>query len=93
MTDREKTLIANEMLDYVEKNDIFYIADLWYYAENERSEDWFPVLRDKNIYRFMKCYLESYRRTAYRDKKVVPPPKHKMGDELIILGRGLVGRK
>ena len=93
MPDQETLQIQNEIIDYVEEHDIFYIADLWHYAENERAEDWFPVLRNKQFYCAMKTYLESSRRVAHREKRPVPPPQHRMNDELIILGRGLVGRK
>jgi len=86
MTDEEKLIqkIQLEIFDYIKNNDIYYIADLWYYAEHERQEDWFPVLRKRNFYRAMKIYFESLRRVMRREKKKVPPPKHSIHDENII---------
>lgn len=74
--DKEMLSIQSEMMDYIKNNDIYYIADLWDYAEKEHGDDWFPVLRNRKTYSFMKIYFESKRRVARKAKKTVPPPKN-----------------
>ena len=74
---RRKNLdIEIEMLDYIKDNEIYYIADFWDYAEKERADDWFPVLRSRETYKFMKFYFNELRGAARRAKKKVPPPKN-----------------
>ena len=78
MTDDEKLIfdLQAEMLDYITNNDIYYIADLWDYAENERYDDWLPILRKRKVYRFFKVYFYELRGAMRRTKKTVPPPKN-----------------
>ena len=53
--------IVVEMIDYVRAKKIRYISGLWVYAEKERADDWFVVLRKKKYYRAMKLYINSRR--------------------------------
>jgi len=79
--DKELILrIEEEMFDYIETNNIYYIADLWEHAEQEHAADWFPILRKRNIYRALKLYLESKRRVARSKKIYIPPPKNSIKD-------------
>ena len=57
MSDNERLVKTQEILDYIEKNNIYYIADLWCYAKDESADDWFPILSNKKTYSFMKFYL------------------------------------
>ena len=74
--DREISALRREIFRYVEDNDIYYIADLWDYAEKERADDWFPEFRKKKIYSFFKFYLKERRGAARRAKKIIPAPKN-----------------
>ena len=53
--------IMREMTCYVRNEKIRYISGLWVYAEKERADDWFVVLRKKKYYRVMKLYINSCR--------------------------------
>jgi len=77
--------IQREMLDYIKSHKIYYIADLWVYAEKERAYNWFVVLRNRKTYKFMKFYLSELRGATRRAKKKVPPPKHSWYDELVVI--------
>jgi len=89
--DKEKSAVQKEMFDYIRDNEIYYIADLWNYAEKERADDWFPVLRSRQTYKSMKILLESRRRVARKDKKVVPPPKNSWHKDISEEGENING--
>ena len=73
---KKDDMIADEMEDYIQDNDIYYICDLWHQAETKRSEDWFPVLRNRKMYYHFKVLLESRRRIQRSKGLKVPPPKY-----------------
>jgi len=53
--------IVAEMAEYVRDKKIRYISGLWVYAEKERADDWFVVLRKKKYYRVLKLLINSRR--------------------------------
>ena len=69
-----------EMIGYIRENEVYYIADLWAFAEKERADDWFSALRNRKTYKFMKLYLSEFRASARRMKKTMPAPKNSWHD-------------
>jgi len=81
----EQYEIFQEILDYVSDNEVYYIADLWDYAEKEHPDDWFVELRkgrNGKIYKLLKIYLQSFREDMRRKGKKVPPPKNSWHKEV-----------
>ena len=52
--------MLQEMIIYIEQNDIREFSDLALYAMQERSDDWFPVLADNSTV-FIDRYIKSRR--------------------------------
>lgn len=52
--------LLQEMIVYIEANDIREFSDLTLYAMQERSEDWFPILADNSTV-FIDRYIKSRR--------------------------------
>ena len=76
MAGEERIHHVAEMLKYIDDNNIFYICDLWHYAETERSIDWFPILQQRKTYYCMKTILKEKRERQRRKRLKVPSPQH-----------------
>ncbi|MCL2357273.1 MAG: hypothetical protein FWC70_08985 [Defluviitaleaceae bacterium] len=85
--DFDENMIISQMMEWTEENAIFYIADLWAYAEKERENDWFVVLKNRNSYLIFREHFKEKRATARRKRIQVPPPANSWHDGFIIYGR------
>lgn len=59
-TSGARHILLQEMIAYIETNDIREFCDLSLYAMNERGDDWFPLLADNSTV-FIDRYIKSRR--------------------------------
>lgn len=76
-------LMINEMLEYIESNQVMEIQDLMNYARLEKFEDWFPLLCDNSAY-IVNQYIKSQRHRA--QARVIPSPANIDAETGEILG-------
>lgn len=59
-TSSDRYNLIREMSQFIRDNDIVEYEDLWYYAMENRYDDWFPLLCDNSSYA-IGCLLKSRR--------------------------------